>query len=213
MDNSSPKSESTLFGLLRHGQTIWNTQGRVQGRLDSPLTPEGVATVQQWARFLAAPRWRWTRVLTSPAPRAAATAEIINAELRIDIQEEEDLREQDWGQWEGLSWSEIRASYGAMLQAQIDRGWSFRPPGGESRTEVGGRVRGLLTRLGRRHPGEQILVITHQGVIKSLIYAIEKRRFLSTEPKLLDKNLLQTVSCCNDTITGFAYNIEPLPRL
>jgi probable phosphoglycerate mutase len=74
------------------------------------------------------------------------------------------------------------------------------------------RARGLLTSLGRRHADEQILVITHQGVIKSLIYAIEKRKFRSEEQKLIDKNLLQTVSCCNDKMTGFVYNIEPLPR-
>ena len=205
-------SVSTLFGLLRHGQTIWNTQGRVQGRLDSPLSPEGIGTVQQWARFLATPRWRWTRILTSPAPRATTTAQLINEELRVDIKEEDDLREQDWGLWEGMSWSEIRTSYGDELQSQIEKGWSFRPPGGESRNEVRDRARGLLTSLGRRYAGEQILVITHQGVIKSLIYAIEKRKFLSEEPTLIDKNLLHTVSCCNDKMTGFVYNIEPLPR-
>jgi len=202
-------SVSTLFGLLRHGQTIWNAQGRVQGRLDSPLTPEGVAAVRDWARFLAAPRWRWTRIITSPAPRAATTAELINDALRVGIQHEEDLREQDWGRWEGLSWAEIRTAYGAELQAQVDKGWSFRPPGGESRSEVNRRARALLTRLGGRHEGEQILVITHQGVVKALIYEIEERTFLPAEPKLIDKNLLQTVSCCNDTLTGFAYNIEP----
>jgi probable phosphoglycerate mutase len=205
-------SVSTLYGLLRHGQTTWNTQGRVQGRLDSPLTSEGIGAVRQWARLLAAPRWRWTRILTSPAPRAAITAQLINEELRVDIQEEEDLREQDWGLWEGLRWPEIRTSYGDELLVQIGKGWSFRPPGGESRSEVRDRVHGLLTRLGRRYAGEQILVITHQGVIKSLIYAIEKRKFLPQEPKLIDKNLLQTVSCCNDTMTGFAYNIELQPR-
>ena len=205
-------SVSTLFGLLRHGQTIWNTQGRVQGRLDSPLTPEGVAAVREWADFLGGPRWKWNRILSSPAPRATATAQLINEKLRVDIQLEEDLREQDWGAWEGLSWSEIRTGYGDELHTQVEKGWSFRPPGGESRGEVRDRVRGLLSRFGRHHAGEQILVISHQGVMKSLIYAIEKREFLPEEPKLIDKNLLQTVSCCNDTITGFAYNIEPLPR-
>ena len=205
-------STSTLFGLLRHGQTIWNIQGRVQGRLDSPLTSEGIAVVREWARFLGSPRWKWSRILSSPAPRAVTTAQLINEELRVEIHQEKDLREQDWGLWEGLSWSEIRTSYGEELQAQIDKGWSFRPPGGESRSEVGDRARRLLNRLGQSHAGEQILVISHQGVMKSLIYAIEKRVFLPGEPKLIDKNLLQTVSFCNDKMTGFAYNIEPLPR-
>lgn len=205
-------SVSTLFGLLRHGQTIWNTQGRLQGRLDSPLTSEGIAAVREWAHFLGGPRWKWGRILCSPAPRAVTTAQLINEKLRVEVQEEKDLREQDWGLWEGLSWSEIRTRYGDELQTQIEQGWSFRPPGGESRSEVCDRARKLLSRFGRLHGGEQILVISHQGVMKSLLYAIEKRAFLPGEPKLINKNLLQTVSCCNDTMTGFAYNIEPLPR-
>ncbi len=202
-------SASTLFGLLRHGRTLWNTQGRVQGRLDSALTPEGIDRVRQWARFLAGPRWKWTRILASPAPRALTTAQLINEELRVDIHLEPDLREQDWGLWEGLSWSEIRRDKGDELQTQIERGWSFRPPEGESRAEVSRRSRAVLTSYGQRCPGEQILVITHQGVMKALIYAVEERRFLPQEPQLIDKDLLQTLSCCNDTMTGFAYNIEP----
>ena len=203
-------SVSTLFGLLRHGKTLWNTEGRVQGRLDSALAPEGIEAVRQWARFLAGPRWKWTRMAASPAPRAMTTAQLINEELRVEIHVEEDLREQDWGLWEGLSWLEIRRSKGNELQAQVARGWSFRPPEGESRAELGSRSRAVLSRYAQRFPGEQILVITHQGVIKSLIYAIEERMFLPREPELIDKDLLQTLSCCNDMMTGFAYNIRPV---
>ena len=202
-------STSTLFGLLRHGQTIWNTQRRVQGRLDSPLTPEGIEAVREWARFLASPRWQWSRIISSPAPRARTTAQLINEALHLEIHEEPDLREQDWGRWEGLGWDEIRRDYGDELQAQIDRGWSYRPPEGESRSEVGTRARAVLSNYGKKLGGEQILVITHQGVIKSLVYRIEKRQFLPEEPKLIDKNRLQTISSCNDTLTGFAYNIHP----
>jgi probable phosphoglycerate mutase len=202
-------STSTLFGLLRHGQTIWNTQKRVQGRLDSPLTPDGIEAVQKWARFLASPRWQWSRIITSPLPRARTTAQLINNSLCLEIHEEPDLSEQDWGIWEGLTWSELHRDSAEEVQTQVDRGWSFRPPEGESRLEVHKRARSVLSHIGRRYPGEQILVITHQGVIKSLVYAIEKRKFLPQEPELIDKNSLQTVSCCNDTLTGFAYNISP----
>lgn len=205
-------SKSTLFGLLRHGQTIWNKQRRVQGRLDSPLTADGIGALREWARFLAGPRWRWTRIIASPAPRARTTAQIINEALRVEIHEEQDLREQDWGTWEGLSWTEIQTDRGDELRTQVEKGWSFRPPEGESRIEVCRRTRAVLSSFGRQYPGEQILVITHQGVIKSLIYALEKRDFLPGEPKLIDKDRLQTISCCDDTMTGFAYNIHPTPE-
>ena len=201
-------SKSTLFGLLRHGQTVWNTQRRLQGRLDSPLTEEGIEAVREWARFLAGPRWNWTRIITSPAPRARTTAQLINDALRVEIHEEQDLREQNWGVWEGLRWTEILTNSGDEVQTQVDKGWAFRPPDGESRAEVRSRAQAALHSFGHQFPGEQILVITHQGIIKSLIYAIEKRAFLPDEPELVDKNRLQTVSCCNDTLTGFAYNIH-----
>ena len=202
-------SAATLFGLFRHGQTIWNTQKRVQGRLDSALTAEGIEAVRKWARFLATPRWNWTRIITSTAPRARATAQLINEQLHVPIQEEKELREQDWGIWEGLSWPEIQEESAKELEEQIRKGWSFRPPQGESRSEVYSRVRSALSSYGRQFPGEQILVVTHQGVIKSLIYSIEKRQFLPEEPKLIDKNRLQTISCRNDTLTGLAYNLHP----
>ena len=201
-------SAATLFGLFRHGQTIWNKQKRVQGRLDSPLTAEGIAAVREWARFLASPRWNWARIITSPTPRASATARLINEQLHVEIEEEDDLREQDWGIWEGLSWSEIVENSAEMLQEQIEKGWSFRPPQGESRAEVRSRAGAVLSFYGHKYSGEQILVVTHQGVIKSLVYSIEKRLFLPDEPKLIDNNRLQTISCCNDTLTGFAYNIQ-----
>jgi broad specificity phosphatase PhoE len=204
-------SKATLFGLLRHGQTTWNRQRRVQGRLDSPLTADGIEAVREWARFLSGPRWRWTRIITSPAPRARTTATLINEALRVEIREEQDLREQDWGIWEGLSWAEIQTDSSDELRKQVEKGWSFRPPEGESRIEVYRRARALLRSIGHEYQGEQILVITHQGVIKSLIYALEKRDFLPGEPKLIDKDRLQTISFCNDTMTGFAYNIKPTP--
>ena len=206
-------STSTLFGLFRHGQTIWNKQKRVQGRLDSALTPEGIEAVREWAHFLATPRWNWARIIASPAPRARATAQLINEQLHVEIQEEDDLREQDWGIWEGLSWAEIHTNSAKELEKQIKKGWAFRPPQGESRSEVCSRARSALRFYGRELSGKQILVVTHQGVIKSLIYSIEKRQFLPEEPKLIDKNRLQTLSCCNDTLTGFAYNIQPAATL
>ncbi len=201
-------SDSTCFGLFRHGQTVWNQQKRIQGRLDSELTPEGAAAVRAWARFLASERWSWQRIITSPAPRARKTAAIINDSLQVEIEEDDSLREQDWGLWEGLTWSEIMQSHSDFLEEQIKTGWSYRPPQGESRQEVCSRARSALAAHGRRRPGEEILVVTHQGVIKSLIYSIEKRRFLPNEPELIDKNSLQTIIWKNDDLTAAAYNIS-----
>ena len=200
---------TTHFGLLRHGQTTWNLEHRIQGRLDSPLTPAGIETTRQWGRFLNSSGQDWNRIVTSPAPRARHTADIINQQLALEIEVVDDLREQDWGSWEGMTWAEITENSGDYLQQLLDSGWSFRPPEGESRAEVRDRARSVIASCAVKFSGEQILVITHQGVIKSLIYALENRHFLPEEPPLIKKNLLQTISWCNQVMTATRYNIRP----
>lgn len=202
-------NESTRFGMLRHGQTVWNKQRRIQGRLDSELTTAGKEAGRQWGRYLASERWNWRRIITSPAPRAWKTAIIINEFLDVEIEEFDDLREQDWGLWEGLTRPEIEQSHKRLLQEQIENGWSFRPPEGESRREVCSRAHLALTALGRRFPGDDILIISHQGVIKSLVYSIENREFQPDEHKLIDKNTLQTLIWNDHDLSAEAYNIVP----
>lgn len=199
--------ESTCFGLLRHGQTIWNQQRRIQGRLDSDLTETGIDDTRRWAHFFASARWNWSRIVTSPAPRAQKTAEIINAQLNLPIETVLGLREQDWGEWEGLSREEIEQSHKHVLEEQVERGWAFRPPGGESRKEVLDRARSALADLGRRYSDARILVICHQGVIKALVYELEKRLFRPEETKLIDKNSLQILSWNEHGFSAQAYNI------
>lgn len=200
---------STCFGLLRHGETVWNRQKRIQGRLDSELTDDGRQTIHRWAQFLASRRWSWDRIAVSPAPRAQKTAAVINELLHLETETLPALREQDWGRWEGLSWFEIEENQDAILQEQVEAGWSFRPPGGESRSEVRDRGRSALADLGRRYAGEDILVICHQGVIKSLVYAIEGRNFRPDEKKLIDKNSLQLLLWTEHGLAAKAYNIVP----
>jgi len=200
--------ELTRFGLLRHGQTVWNQQKKIQGRLDSELTEAGIEQIQRWARFLDSAAWSWNRIVASPAPRAQKTAALINQRLNLPIETIQDLREQDWGAWEGLSRAEIELSHKRILEEQVAGGWSFRPPDGESRAEVLDRTRAALADLGNRYPGEDILVICHQGVIKALVYAIEKRKFKPDETKLLDKNSLQLLGFHQHGFSAIKYNIR-----
>jgi len=183
----------TRFGLLRHGKTVWNLEKRVQGRLDSPLTDQGRRSCNRWAILLAAGVIKWNRIIASPLQRAVDTAEIINRRLQVSIQVEPALREQDWGQWEGVTIRDLRARFTDEFDRQVSRGWDFCPPGGESRQAVRLRALAALHRLADRHPGENILLITHLGVIKSILYAINGRRFLPDEPNLLLPERFHTI--------------------
>ena len=171
------------FGLIRHAQTVWNREKKIQGHSDSPLTPEGEFQASRWGKILN--QFPWNRLLASDTGRALATAEIINTYLKIPLTIDSRLREQDWGDWVGKTISQIQTAAPRMLDGQISAGWGFCPPAGEDRKSVLARSQRALQEAAGRWPGENILVVTHEGVIKSLVYHLCGRKFLPSEPPLL----------------------------
>ena len=171
------------FGLIRHAQTVWNREKKIQGYSDSPLTPEGNLQASRWGKIL--DKFSWNRLLASDTGRALATAEIINAYLKLPMAIDSRLKEQDWGQWVGKTFPQIEAEAPQVLDEQIHAGWDFCPPGGEDRKSVLTRSQRALQEAFDRWPGENILVVTHEGVIKSLVYYLSSRKFLPSEPALL----------------------------
>lgn len=178
----------TRFGLIRHALTAWNLQKRIQGRQDSAIASEGEQQAVQWGGLLKP--MGWNRILCSDAGRALKTAELINRSLRVSIHPEPELREQDWGLWTGKTMARIRQESSRLLSEQEARGWRFCPPGGEVLEKVWQRSRRALLNAAEKWPGGQILVVTHEGVIKSLIYRFNSRqRLLNTPLRLLPWHL------------------------
>ena len=182
------QSTITRFGLIRHAQTRWNREKRIQGHSDSPLTADGKRQAACWGQLLTP--FGWDRILASDTGRAQATAEHINTTLKISLTTDRRLREQDWGQWAGKTIADLKTDHGAELKAQEDAGWAFCPPGGEDRLQVWQRSHKALLGASNRWPGTNILVVTHEGVIKSLIYRLCERKFLAGEPAIIKKNHL-----------------------
>jgi len=176
-------NKTTRFGLIRHAQTDWNRGKKIQGQSDSPLTADGERQASSWGQRLL--QFPWDRILASDSGRALTTAERINAFLKIPIETDPRLREQDWGQWVGKTIPQIQTEAAQDLTEQINAGWNFRPPGGENRKSVLARSQRALQEAFDRWPGENVLVVTHEGVIKSLVYHLSGRKFLPTEPPLL----------------------------
>ena len=173
----------TRFGLVRHAETLWNREKRIQGQSDSALTDKGRKDADNWGRRLS--RFSWDGILMSDSGRAVATAERINHHLQAPVESDPRLREQDWGRWTGRIITEIETEASNLMQAQPKTGWKFCPPGGEDRLSVWQRSRSALTEAAHRWRGGTILIVTHEGVIKSLIYHLSGRRFLPDEPALL----------------------------
>jgi broad specificity phosphatase PhoE len=146
----------TLLALIRHMPTAWNAEGRLQGRRDTPLDPGAI------------PAWRLPvelagfRFLASPLARALATAE------RLDVAPQTDprLTEMSWGEWEGHTLADLRASFSGTLDELEAQGLDFRPPGGESPRDVGARVAPLLAEIAAS--GRDTAAVTHKGVIRSV---------------------------------------------
>ena len=173
---------------MRHAQTEWNREKKIQGLCDSPLTADGEKQASDWGRML--DQYSWDRILTSDIGRALTTAGRIGEFLNIPIEADSRLGEQDWGRWAGKTIAQLKAEQPLELAEQIKAGWEFRPPGGEDRQSVLARSRSALKDAFTRWPGENILVVIHEGVIKCLVYHLSGRQFLPTEPPLLKSSHL-----------------------
>lgn len=117
--------------------------------------------------------------------RVQETGQLVNATLGLPMFNDSRLREQDWGEWSGWTFPDLFARQLEAVQLQEQRGWKFTPPGGESRAEVLRRSEEALLDAHKRWPGENILVVCHEGIIKCLLYSLHKRKFLPSEPKLI----------------------------
>ncbi len=157
-------SRSITVILVRHGPTVWTAEGRLQGQTDVPLSPEGEAQVARWrlppdlAQLQAAGGLSWA---ASPLRRAVETARRMGANsLRLEPR----LMEAHYGEWTGLRREEVED------RTQGD-GWDWRPPGGESSRDVLARVRAWLDEVAAGSGPETWIVVSHRGVIRTLLAA------------------------------------------
>lgn len=179
-----------VFYLLRHAQTLWNRERRIQGQWDSELTRQGLAASQELAPRLVG--LSLARILASDLGRAKSTAGVLNLVLRLPVTLDRRLREQHFGEWTGKYWRDVPADDLAAAEAA---GWQFHPPGGESRADVRSRAEHALIDAARANAGRNVLVVTHQGVVKAVLYHLLGRAYSPDEPPAFDPNRLQQVVC------------------
>ncbi len=190
---------TTCFGLIRHGKTQWNLEKKIQGKNDLKLCAEGVMQVQTWGKILGKTH-NWDRIVTSSLKRTRETAGIINKYLNLPMEKDHRLDEQDWGVWNGKKRQDFMAGQLKELERQMALGWQFCPPGGEDRLSVWKRTRNAFEDMAVRFQGKNILVVTHSGVIRIVIYGILKRKFLPDERPLLKPYHLHLLAWDNDDL-------------
>ncbi|TWG83952.1 putative phosphoglycerate mutase [Cupriavidus gilardii J11] len=152
--------------VIRHGETAWNRERRLQGQLDIPLNDTGVAQARALAASLAAEPI--DAVYSSDLSRAMQTAAPLGDALGLTVQPDVRLRERSYGNLEGMTYAEVAQRCPedfALWQARVP---DYAPLGGETLRNFHERaVEGVLA-LVRRHPGERIALVAHGGVLDCL---------------------------------------------
>ena len=163
----NPTTPPTTTILLRHGDTRLSPEHRFSGLRDVPLSANGTRQARAAACRLAAGA-PIDAVVSSPLQRAAGTAAIAAGELGLTAVIDVDLRETDFGEWEGLTLAEIQQRWPAAAAV-----WRHdpeqAPPGGESFAATANRVNRACDRLLRDHDGQTVLVVSHITPIKILL--------------------------------------------
>ncbi len=154
--------------LLRHGDCAQDDVRRYVGQGDYPLSEAGIRQAGDWQNFFAdnPP----TRVISSDLRRAVQTARIALERVPVEIRQEPALRELCLGEWEGQSREQIKSSFPGAYEERGRNLPGFRPPGGESFTDLWNRVvpcfNALTAETGR---DDALLIVTHAGVIRVVL--------------------------------------------
>nr|WP_062334250.1 bifunctional RNase H/acid phosphatase [Herbidospora sakaeratensis] len=161
---------ATTLILLRHGQTALSVEKRFSGLGDPALTELGETQAEKAAVRLAGAKL--DAIVSSPLGRARQTAEAVAKATGLPVHVDDDLRETDFGAWEGRTFAEIRDRWPHEMNAWLADP-AVAPPGGESFQAAGRRVRWARERILAGHPGETVLVVSHVTPIKLLVrYAL-----------------------------------------
>lgn len=148
--------------MIRHGQSVWNAQGRWQGQADPPLSQLGKEQADAAGAYLAkqAADLAFDGIATSTLDRAAATGSIIADHLGFDdVYRCVDLAERNAGEWSGLTRPEIDARYPGFLRAKK------HPPGYEHDDDLMARIRRGMTEVIEKVAGNRLIVVAHGGII------------------------------------------------
>ena len=154
--------------LVRHGATDWNLQGRCQGSTDRDLSEVGIRQAEKISQLLREEEIH--AIYSSHLRRARQTAERISQPHRLPVLIEEDVRELDHGELEGLTFNEIKANYADFLARWRSEPAEIRVPGGERLADVAQRAWNSLNQIVLRHSEvERILVVSHNFPILGIV--------------------------------------------
>ncbi|MBI2907872.1 MAG: alpha-ribazole phosphatase [Chloroflexi bacterium] len=157
----------TRLLIVRHGETEWNQSRRYQGQRDIALNANGLDQAEMLARRLDSEDI--VAAYSSDLQRAMRTAQAIISGRGLEIVPCPELRELDFGDFEGLSFEEIEQRFPEQIQAWMSRRVDVSPPSGENLMQLAQRVSSVVTRIERERPEGTVLVTAHSGPVRALL--------------------------------------------
>ncbi|WCM87654.1 histidine phosphatase family protein [Acidovorax sp. NCPPB 3576] len=161
--------EATRIIAIRHGETAWNVDTRIQGHLDIPLNHTGLWQARRVGDALATEPV--AAIYASDLQRAHATAKAVADATGAPLIAEPGLRERSFGQLQGRTFAEIETEMPEEARRWRQRDPHFVPEGGESLIVFRERILGVTHQLAQRHPGELVVLVAHGGVMDVLYRA------------------------------------------
>ena len=163
-----PAMQVTRIIAVRHGETAWNVDTRIQGHIDIPLNDTGRWQARQLARALASAAEPIAAIYTSDLQRAHATAQAVADATGAPLVADTGLRERSFGQLQGRTFVQIEAELPEQALRWRKRDPDFAPEGGESLTALRERIAATTHRLAAQHMGGLVLLVAHGGVLDVL---------------------------------------------
>lgn len=150
----------TTLVLIRHGQTVWNVEGRWQGQADPPLDERGREQAYRVAKFHH--RFGFAALYSSDLRRAMETAQIIGQEMGLAVVAEPRLREINLGKWQGMLSADLQAQYPDEFRRWHEEPLSAQPPDGETIFALSARVLQAINEIIARYPKRRVGVVSHE---------------------------------------------------
>jgi broad specificity phosphatase PhoE len=194
-----------LVLLVRHGQTDENVNGRISGQGPIPLNQRGQEQAELAAQVLAP--LRVTRLISSPVVRALQTATILDSQLRLGIEEEPDLREVGYGDWEGQTFQAIRG--GTAFQLALNDPINAVFPNGESLVSVQQRSVRVVEGIRQGAPRDVVVLVSHGDVIRMLVAHYLGMTFNDYRRITIDNGAISVIELFDQWIRVKAVNFVP----
>lgn len=153
--------------FIRHGQTDWNIEGKIQGSTDTELNSTGIRQAKEMSRKVLEAQTPISKIYSSRQKRALQTAQILSDAIHVEYEITDGLEEVNLGAWEGLTWEEVSIRYPAEYEVWYHNRRYTKAPQGESYQDMLDHVLAALHRIIKEN-ARDVAIVTHSAVIMCL---------------------------------------------